>query len=157
MQLRKSLRAFSGEKGFTLIELLLVIAIMGILAAIGIGEFFNNRKQAYDRQAISKAREWMTVATIAVANQELDSIGLGGTGFGTPLQFPTLDMNPTVKWSYTNAGGDVWQFYLGSAAGKTAFYFWIPGPSCAVNDDGSGFPSDQIFESEAWRAAPLIL
>ena len=156
MQLRKSLRAFSGDKGFTLIELLLVIAIIGILAAIGIGEFFNNRKQAYDRQAISKAREWMTIATIAVANQELDLIA-GDTSFGTPGEFPTLDMNPTIKWSYANAGGDVWQFYLGSAAGKTAFYFWIPGPNCAVNADGSGLPSDQIFENEAWRAAPLIL
>jgi prepilin-type N-terminal cleavage/methylation domain-containing protein len=145
-----------GEKGFTLIELLLVIAILGIVAAIGVGEFFNNRKQAYDRQTIVKAREWMTLATVAVANQELDLIA-GGTSFGTPGEFPTLDMNPTIKWSYGIAAGDVWQFYLASAGGKTAYYFWIPGPSCAVNVDGSGLSSDQIFDNEAWRAAPLIL
>ena len=151
MQLRKSLITIRGEKGFTLIELLLVVAIMSVLAAIGVGEFIDNRKQAYDRQTIAKAREWMTFATVAVANQELSALA-SATGPGTPAAFPNLQIPNTTHWTIVNAGGsDVWQFYLANAAGKTGYYFWIPGPGCAATVDGASLPSDQIFDDPAWR------
>lgn len=46
------------EEGFTLIELLVVIIIIGILAAIAIPVFLNQRKKGYDSQAKSDLRNF---------------------------------------------------------------------------------------------------
>jgi type IV pilus assembly protein PilA len=60
-----------GEKGFTLIELLIVVAIIGILAAIAIPQFSAYRQKAYNSAAQSDLKNLKTGMEAYMAdNQE---------------------------------------------------------------------------------------
>jgi type IV pilus assembly protein PilA len=77
-----------GEAGFTLIELLVVMLILGILAAIAIPAFFNQREKATDSQAKSAAR----TAETAMETYATENAGsyLGATSATLHTIEPTL-------------------------------------------------------------------
>jgi type IV pilus assembly protein PilA len=67
------------EKGFTLIELLVVILIIGILAAIALPAFLNQRAKAQDSGAKSDVRTAQTaMETWYTDNQKYDGITAQG-------------------------------------------------------------------------------
>src|SRR5438270_13244608 len=82
--LTKLRRRAESEKGFTLIELLVVILIIGILAAIAIPAFVNQRSKAFDAAAKSNLRTAES-AMETYSRSEERRVGKENTGRDTNL------------------------------------------------------------------------
>lgn len=97
------------SKGFTLIELMIVIAIIGILAAIAIPQFTEYRKRGYHAQMQSDLKNAYTAAQAYFSDHPADSVDvatLASYGF-TPTTGVNLSGSgtiSTISFTATHAG-----------------------------------------------------
>ena len=119
----------NNEGGFTLIELLVVIIIIGILAAIAIPVFLNQRKKGYDAQAKSDLRNAATAEETVITDTpsySTSTAALVAAGF-KPSQNVVLDaaINGAVGFCLVghNTNSTNWFLYNSSDGGlKTTVY-----------------------------------
>jgi type IV pilus assembly protein PilA len=133
-----------GESGFTLIELLVVMLILGILAAIALPAFFNQKDKAGD----ARAKEYAHSAQVAMETYFTDN----GTYVGATkeklekieptLASATFVAEPTVSatgYTITIQGAKTTQkFSVKNTAGTLKF-------ECVEKGEG-GCPSDGFWD-----------
>ena len=144
------------QKGFTLIELMIVVAIIGILAAIAIPAYQNYVTRAQVTEGLSLADGWKTSVAEFYAQNGTFPAGYTSTGSSTTIVAISATTGKYVSSVTVGTGGQVQITYglLANAniAGKTLDIspglstnndvIWICGKGTAPTTLGTAPPAD---------------
>jgi type IV pilus assembly protein PilA len=122
------------EGGFTLIELLVVIIIIGILAAIAIPVFLNQRKKGYDAQVKSDLRNAATAEETYLTDNP--------NGY-------TTDQTALVAAGWKKSNSDTFMVKISAATGFCVTGHNASSSNWFVYDSGAGGLDNTAYSSEA--------
>jgi len=132
----------NSQKGFTLIELMIVVAIIGILAAVALPAYQNYSNRARFSEAVLSVTPRKTAMELAIQTRQPTALGdLDQAVMGIPADqartatlhgLAVLDGTITVTWRADSSDLDGITYTL-SANSITPPVSWTEGGSCLTN------------------------